>query len=202
MREALRQAGRLDEALYVERASTHGQALIPVKDVDPATVPYFSIIIVPGDGLDGSPGRDAVAPGRSRARDRTGRIAGGRAGPGSGRVGLAGGDGGAGRRSTTSSGYAPYVNRVAQRERLQRHASGNTVELDRAAVALELAAAGQRVAVVSGGDAGVFGMAAAVFEAARGTAVRARCRSGCCPGSPPPRRSPPGPAHRSALIMR
>jgi precorrin-2 C20-methyltransferase/precorrin-3B C17-methyltransferase len=52
VREALRQAGRLEEALYVERASTHGQALIPVKDVDPATVPYFSIIIVPGDGRD------------------------------------------------------------------------------------------------------------------------------------------------------
>src|SRR5699024_6923554 len=31
---------------------------------------------------------------------------------------------------------------------------------------LELAAAGERVAVVSGGDAGVFGMASAVFEAA------------------------------------
>jgi len=62
-------------------------------------------------------------------------------------------------------GYAPYVNRVAQREGLQRHASGNTVELDRARFALDLAAAGQRVAVVSGGDAGVFGMASAVFEA-------------------------------------
>jgi precorrin-2 C20-methyltransferase/precorrin-3B C17-methyltransferase len=32
--------------------------------------------------------------------------------------------------------------------------------------ALDLARAGERVAVVSGGDAGVFGMAAAVFEAA------------------------------------
>jgi precorrin-2 C20-methyltransferase/precorrin-3B C17-methyltransferase len=58
------------------------------------------------------------------------------------------------------------VNRVAQRDGLRRHASGNTVELDRARLALELAAAGERVAVVSGGDAGVFGMASAVFEAA------------------------------------
>jgi precorrin-3B C17-methyltransferase len=39
------------------------------------------------------------------------------------------------------------------------------VELDRARLALTLAAAGRQVAVVSGGDAGVFGMAAAVFEA-------------------------------------
>ena len=39
------------------------------------------------------------------------------------------------------------------------------MELDRARHALALAEAGRRVAVVSGGDAGVFGMAAAVFEA-------------------------------------
>jgi precorrin-2 C20-methyltransferase/precorrin-3B C17-methyltransferase len=64
-------------------------------------------------------------------------------------------------------GYAPYVNRVPQREGLQRHASGNTVELDRARHALDLARAGERVAVVSGGDAGVFGMASAVYEAAQ-----------------------------------
>ena len=63
-------------------------------------------------------------------------------------------------------GYAPYVNRVPQRAGLTRHASGNTVELDRARLALDLAQQGERVAVVSGGDAGVFGMAAAVFEAA------------------------------------
>jgi precorrin-2 C20-methyltransferase/precorrin-3B C17-methyltransferase len=63
-------------------------------------------------------------------------------------------------------GYGPYVARVPQREGLQRHASGNTVEVDRARLALDLAGQGQSVAVVSGGDAGVFGMAAAVFEAA------------------------------------
>jgi precorrin-2 C20-methyltransferase/precorrin-3B C17-methyltransferase len=63
-------------------------------------------------------------------------------------------------------GYGPYVARVPQRAGLSRHASGNTVEVDRAREALELAKAGNRVAVVSGGDAGVFGMAAAVFEAA------------------------------------
>jgi precorrin-2 C20-methyltransferase / precorrin-3B C17-methyltransferase len=60
------------------------------------------------------------------------------------------------------------VDRVPQRPGLQRHASGNTVEVDRAAFALELARRGEKVAVVSGGDAGVFGMASAVFEAAAG----------------------------------
>ncbi len=41
------------------------------------------------------------------------------------------------------------------------------MEVDRARFALDLARSGERVAVVSGGDAGVFGMASAVFEAAR-----------------------------------
>jgi precorrin-2 C20-methyltransferase/precorrin-3B C17-methyltransferase len=63
-------------------------------------------------------------------------------------------------------GYSTYVNRVPQRVGLKRHASGNTVELDRARLALALALGGEKVAVVSGGDAGVFGMASAVFEAA------------------------------------
>jgi precorrin-2 C20-methyltransferase/precorrin-3B C17-methyltransferase len=63
-------------------------------------------------------------------------------------------------------GYTPYVARVPRRDGLTRHASGNTVEVDRARFALDLALAGERVAVVSGGDAGIFGMAAAVFEAA------------------------------------
>ena len=63
-------------------------------------------------------------------------------------------------------GYGPYVDRVPHRVGLTRHASGNTVEVERARLALDLARAGERVAVVSGGDAGIFGMAAAVFEAA------------------------------------
>lgn len=45
------------------------------------------------------------------------------------------------------------------------HGSDNGDELARARRALELTAQGQRVVLISGGDAGVFGMAAAVFEA-------------------------------------
>lgn len=62
-------------------------------------------------------------------------------------------------------GYIPYVARIAPRAGLTLHPSDNRVELDRAAHALELAAQGQRVVVVSSGDPGVFAMAAAVFEA-------------------------------------
>ena len=47
----------------------------------------------------------------------------------------------------------------------RRHASENRVEGERARHALELAAAGSRVAVVSSGDPGIFAMAAAVVEA-------------------------------------
>jgi precorrin-3B C17-methyltransferase len=62
-------------------------------------------------------------------------------------------------------GYAAYLARLPERTGQMRHASDNRVELDRAHHALDLAQAGRHVAVVSGGDPGVFAMAAAVFEA-------------------------------------
>jgi precorrin-2 C20-methyltransferase/precorrin-3B C17-methyltransferase len=157
---ALRQAGRLEGALYVERASMPEERWLPVADVDPETVPYFSLIVVPGDTkplveehvLASSSGGAAellvigLGPGPDRwlTPEVTEALA----------------------SVQHVVGYAPYVNRVPQREGLTRHASGNTVEVDRARLALDLALKGERVAVVSGGDAGIFGMAAAVFEAA------------------------------------
>lgn len=68
-------------------------------------------------------------------------------------------------RATDLVGYGPYLARVPERSGQCRHASDNRVELDRARLALSLAASGRQVAVVSGGDPGVFAMAAAVFEA-------------------------------------
>lgn len=62
-------------------------------------------------------------------------------------------------------GYAPYVARIPPRPGLALCPSDNRQELDRARHALDLAAAGQRVVIVSSGDPGVFAMAAAVFEA-------------------------------------
>jgi precorrin-3B C17-methyltransferase len=62
-------------------------------------------------------------------------------------------------------GYAPYLARVPERAGQTRHASDNREELSRAEAALEHCLSGARVAMVSGGDPGVFAMAAAVIEA-------------------------------------
>jgi precorrin-3B C17-methyltransferase len=59
-------------------------------------------------------------------------------------------------------GYAPYLDRLSLAQGQARHASDNREENARAAAALRHAAAGARVAIVSGGDPGVFAMAAAV----------------------------------------
>jgi precorrin-3B C17-methyltransferase len=67
--------------------------------------------------------------------------------------------------ATDIVGYIPYVARIAPRDGLTLHPSDNRVELDRAQHALQMAAAGRRVVVVSSGDPGVFAMASAVFEA-------------------------------------
>jgi precorrin-3B C17-methyltransferase len=68
--------------------------------------------------------------------------------------------------ATDLVGYGPYLHRIPEGIAGQcRHASGNRVEIDRARHALKLATQGKKVAVVSGGDPGVFAMAAAVFEA-------------------------------------
>jgi len=185
--DALRQAGRLEHAMYVERASMPAERWLPVAEVDPSSVPYFSLIVVPGDSLADDPhGRRTPVAAASPAvlegaaspvtEGTASPAAEGAASPAAELlvVGLGPGPLEWQTPEVTEAlagvdhvvGYAPYVNRVPQRAGLQRHASGNTVEVDRARFALDLALRGERVAVVSGGDAGVFGMAAAVFEAA------------------------------------
>lgn len=59
-------------------------------------------------------------------------------------------------------GYVSYLDRVPLRAGQTRHASDNREEAARAKAALAHAARGARVAIVSGGDPGVFAMAAAV----------------------------------------
>lgn len=66
--------------------------------------------------------------------------------------------------ATDVVGYQPYVSRIESRPGLTLHGSDNRVETERAYVALDLAARGRQVVVVSSGDPGVFAMAAAVFE--------------------------------------
>jgi len=61
-------------------------------------------------------------------------------------------------------GYGAYLDRVPARAGQRRHPSDNREEAARAAEALHDAAQGASVAVVSGGDPGVFAMAAAICE--------------------------------------
>jgi precorrin-2 C20-methyltransferase/precorrin-3B C17-methyltransferase len=156
VRAALQAAGRLGEAWYVERASTPQQRVARVTDVDASTVPYFSMIVVPGAinnplaRLDASPPRGVTVVGL---------------GPGPGdqqtpqvRAALA--------SATDLIGYTTYLARVTTRPGQQVHASDNRVESQRAEFALDLARRGRRVVVVSSGDPGVFAMAAAVAEVA------------------------------------
>jgi precorrin-2 C20-methyltransferase/precorrin-3B C17-methyltransferase len=168
VRRALAAAGRLDHAMYVERASHPQQRWMPVADVDESTVPYLSLIVVNGDSINGPRSRIQVE--ESPAATLSGQ-------QGVAELLVVGlGPGPAHWMTPEASaalaqvrhvvGYAPYVARVPPRDGLQRHASGNAVEVERARFALDLAARGESVAVVSGGDAGVFGMASAVFEAA------------------------------------
>ncbi len=70
------------------------------------------------------------------------------------------------REATDWVGYKFYLDLAGTlRFGQQRHDSDNREELDRARFALDLAASGKSVAVVSSGDPGIFAMAAAVFEA-------------------------------------
>lgn len=62
-------------------------------------------------------------------------------------------------------GYAPYLDRLPVRGGQTKYPSDNREERTRAAAALAHTAGGARVAIVSGGDPGVFAMAAAVCEA-------------------------------------
>jgi precorrin-3B C17-methyltransferase len=67
--------------------------------------------------------------------------------------------------ATEFFGYGPYLDRLQLRADQRRIASDNREELDRAEAALVRASAGADVCVVSGGDPGIFAMAAAVCEA-------------------------------------
>jgi precorrin-2 C20-methyltransferase/precorrin-3B C17-methyltransferase len=49
VRDAFAVAGVLDRAWYVERATTDRQRVLPLADVDPETVPYFSLALLPSE---------------------------------------------------------------------------------------------------------------------------------------------------------
>ncbi|MGH3595904.1 MAG: precorrin-2 C(20)-methyltransferase [Mycobacterium sp.] len=151
VREALSTTGQLDDALYVERASTAAQRVLPAADVDETSVPYFSLALLPGGRRRGTV-RGGVAvvglgPGHTDWMTPESRR----------ELGAA----------TDLIGYAPYLERIPARDGQRRHPSDNTDEPARAQLACTLAEQGRAVAVVSSGDPGVFAMATAVLEEAK-----------------------------------
>jgi precorrin-2 C20-methyltransferase/precorrin-3B C17-methyltransferase len=179
VREALKEAGRLEDAYYVERASAGPRQVIErAADVDPSTVPYMSLVIIPGAEAAGQP-----TPARPDFE----------AAAGAGRVDVVGlGPGGRDWLTPQAAavlaaaddivGYAPYVDRVPPNPRQRRHGSDNRVEAQRAEFALDLALRGRRVAVVSSGDPGVFAMASVVLEVAAADARFAAVPVAVVPG--------------------
>ncbi|GAA2525070.1 precorrin-2 C(20)-methyltransferase [Pilimelia columellifera] len=183
VRQALADAGRLDEAWYVERASTDRQRVAPLAGVDPDTVPYFSLALLPSalSPLLATPA-EAATPARDGVMTAAPATTGPAASPATGVerrgevvvVGLGPGDRDwltpqaqtALARADDLVGYGPYVARAPANPRQRRHSSDNQVESERAEFALDLASRGRRVAVVSSGDPGVFAMASAVLEVA------------------------------------
>ncbi|MFI7243180.1 precorrin-2 C(20)-methyltransferase [Streptomyces qinglanensis] len=156
VRRALERSGRLAEARYVERATMEGERTGRVADVDPDSVPYFSVAVLPSK---------VGATARERGEDAPGEVVVVGTGP-AGPLWLTPETRGALAAADDVVGYTTYLDRVPRRDGQRRHGSDNRVEAERAEFALELARRGRRVAVVSGGDPGVFAMATAVLEAA------------------------------------
>ncbi|MEU9737068.1 precorrin-2 C(20)-methyltransferase [Streptomyces sp. NPDC048002] len=154
VRGALESSGRLAEARYVERATMEGERVGELAEVDPASVPYFSVAVLPSRV-------DAERP-EARERGEVVVVGTGPAGP----LWLTPQTRGALADADDLVGYTTYLDRVPVRAGQARHGSDNRVEAERAEFALQLARRGRRVAVVSGGDPGVFAMATAVLEAA------------------------------------
>jgi precorrin-2 C20-methyltransferase/precorrin-3B C17-methyltransferase len=159
----------MEAAYYVERASGGERQVIErAGEVDPAGVPYMSLVLLAGAEAAGQPAE--AVPAEAVPADVS-EVA------GAGRVDVVGlGPGGRDWLTPQAAavlaaaddivGYATYVDRVPANPRQRRHASDNKVEAERAEFALDLALRGRRVAVVSSGDPGVFAMASVVLEAA------------------------------------
>jgi precorrin-2 C20-methyltransferase/precorrin-3B C17-methyltransferase len=162
VRRALERTGRLDEARYVERATMAGERTAGLAEVDPGTVPYFAVAVLPSRAGALVPGRE---PAPVQGDGSTGEVVVVGTGP-AGPLWLTPESRGALAAADDLVGYATYLDRVPARPGQRRHRSDNRVEAERAEFALDLARRGRRVAVVSGGDPGVFAMATAVLEAA------------------------------------
>ncbi|MCY0950281.1 precorrin-2 C(20)-methyltransferase [Streptomyces sp. H27-S2] len=154
VRGAMESSGRLAEARYVERATMAGERTGLLADTDPESVPYFAVAVVPS--RIGNPGGVPSGPGGVVV------VGTGPAGP----LWLTPQTRRALADAEVLVGYTTYLDRVPAKPGQVRHGSDNKVESERAEFALDLARRGKRVAVVSGGDPGVFAMATAVLEVA------------------------------------
>jgi precorrin-2 C20-methyltransferase/precorrin-3B C17-methyltransferase len=148
VRAAADAAGVADRAVYVERASSPVERSAPLGEVAAETVPYMSLVLVPAGHRESPAGRVTVvglgpAGPQWLTPEARGELA----------------------EADVLVGYKTYVDRVPPRRGQRRYATDNRVESERARHALELAAGGLRVAVVSSGDPGIFAMASAVLEA-------------------------------------
>lgn len=78
------------------------------------------------------------------------------------------------RSADSIVGFAFYIHQVRSviRPTAKVYSSGMGHEIDRASLALKLASRGEKVAIVSGGDPGVYGMAGPVIETANKLGVK------------------------------
>src|SRR5579863_7929103 len=128
VRAALKDAERLEAAYYVERASAGPRQVVErAADVDPSTVPYMSLVILPGAEAARQPtalAAEASAQAEPGARSRDA--------PDAGRVDVVGlGPGGRDWMTPQAAavlaaaddivGYEPYVARVPVNPRQRRH---------------------------------------------------------------------------------
>jgi precorrin-2 C20-methyltransferase/precorrin-3B C17-methyltransferase len=152
LRAGLGEATSEHRAVYAENVGTAAEWITENLEAAAGRRDYFSLVL---------------------ARRAPGRPAGGKLwvvglGPGDSRLLTP-----AARRVLRSAevivGYTAYLEALGPLGlRAEMRASPIGAETERARLALELAAAGRRVALVSSGDAGVYGMASLVLEAAAG----------------------------------
>ncbi|MFE1174434.1 precorrin-2 C(20)-methyltransferase [Streptomyces sp. NPDC058773] len=185
VRRAMERSGRLPEAHYVERATMSGERTEKLAAIDAETVPYFSVSVVPSRIADLPPGTTTAtattagepsglpepaeasssSPSSPSSASGLGEVVVVGTGP-AGPLWLTPESRGALAAAEDLVGYTTYLDRVPLRPGQRRHASDNKVESERAELALDLARRGRRVAVVSGGDPGIFAMGTAVLEVA------------------------------------
>lgn len=219
VRRVIAQLGLLERARYVERATMSEERIRALPEITPASVPYFAMILIPGETWPAIQSGAALVPVTSPEEqlefmaeaacadqptatapdtaDERGVYRAQRTSlaaqpapltsptpvriPPGGQLAVVGLGPGSPEWLTPEAsvaidaaedilGYTTYIH-LAERLKGPFHpdqrvlTSDNRQELDRARAALELAASGRRVVLLSSGDPGIFAMASAVLEA-------------------------------------